>query len=215
MQHIDHTLRALALGDSYTSGERVALAERWPVRLVELVRQRGVRIDPPHVVARTGWSTAELTAGVDRANPQGPFDLVMLQVGVNDQVRGRSLEVYRREFAGLLARAIAYAGGDPWAVIVLSVPDWGVTPAADGQDRVRIAEEIDRLNKVNREVTWQLGAQYIDVTPISRLAGEEPELLGDDGLHPSALMYDMWAKIALRTACEALGIPYAQSGWGG
>ena len=209
MQHLDHTLRALALGDSYTSGDRVALSERWPVRLVELVRQRGVRIDQPHVVARTGWSTAELAAGVDRANPQGPFDLVMLQVGVNDQLRGRSLESYRREFAGLVARAIAYAGGDPWAVIVLSVPDWGVTPAADGQDRARIAQEIDRMNQVNREVTWQLGAQYIDVTPISRLAGEEPELLSEDGLHPSALMYDMWAHIALRTACEALGIPYA------
>jgi lysophospholipase L1-like esterase len=212
MQHLDHTLRALALGDSYTSGERVALSERWPVRLVELVRERGVRIDAPHVVARTGWSTVELAAGVDRANPQGPFDLVMLQVGVNDQVKGRSLESYRREFGALVARAVAYAGGDPMAVIVLSVPDWGVTPAADGQDRARIAEEIDRLNRINREVTWQLGAQYIDVTPISRLAGEEPELLTEDGLHPSALMYDMWAHVALRTACEALGIPYALSG---
>src|SRR5262249_16715111 len=142
-------------------------------------------------------------------NPQGPFDLVMLQVGVNDQVKGHSLESYRRNFGGLVARAIAYAGGDPWAVIVLSVPDWGVTPAADGQDRAYIAEEIDRMNRANREVTWQLGAQYIDVTPISRLAREEPELLAEDGLHPSALMYDMWAHIALRTACEALGIPYA------
>jgi lysophospholipase L1-like esterase len=214
MQHIDHKLRALALGDSYTSGEKVAPSERWPERLVELIRQRGVPFDEPHVVARTGWSTVELAAGVDRANPQGPFDLVMLQIGVNDQVRGRSLSDYHREFSALVGRAIAYAGGDPWAVIVLSAPDWGVTPAASGQDRAHIAQEIDRLNLITREVAWQLGAQYIDVTPISRLAGEEPELLTEDGLHPSALMYDMWAHVALRTACEALGIPRTPLNWG-
>jgi lysophospholipase L1-like esterase len=207
MLDFDHTLRSLALGDSYTSGENVAEAERWPVLLAGLIRERGAKIDPPHIVAQSGWTSAQLSAGIDRANPQGPFDLVTLQIGVNDQVAGRSPDDYLREFSALLARAISYAGGDPGGVIVLSIPDWSVTPHAQGQDRQQIAQQIERFNTVNKEATWELGAHYVDVTPISRRAADDPSLLAGDGLHPSARQYAEWAALAFRAARSALGIP--------
>ncbi len=197
-------LRFLALGDSYTIGEAVDAAERWPVQLTGLLRERGLEIEDPLIVARTGWTTDELSAGLDAANPHGPFDLVSLLIGVNNQYRGRDLEEYRREFAGLLDRALAFAGDQPGRVLVLSIPDWGVTGFAEGQDRSRIAREIDAFNAVNAEETRRRGARYVDVTPISRRAATESGWVAGDNLHPSGRMYAAWARLALPEACAAL-----------
>jgi undecaprenyl-diphosphatase len=179
--------RYLALGDSYTIGESVAPSERFPVQLAE-----ALRLGEPQIIAKTGWTTDELNAAIDAANPSGPFELVTLLIGVNNQYRGRDAEQYRGEFAGLLQRAIGFAGGDPKKVIVVSIPDWGVTPFAEGRDRAKIATEIDRYNAVNREEALRAGARYVDITPISR--GNDPALVAADGLHPSGKQYAEWAR---------------------
>jgi lysophospholipase L1-like esterase len=197
-------LRFLALGDSYTIGESVREAERWPVQLAGLLRASGVEIEDPLIVARTGWTTDELAAGLEAANPQGPFDLVSLLIGVNNQYRGRDLEEYRREFASLLARAIAFAGGQPDCVLVLSIPDWGVTGFATGLDRAKIAREIEAFNAVNLEEAQRAGARYVDVTPVSRRAATESGWIAADNLHPSGQMYAEWARLALPEAAAAL-----------
>ena len=200
-------MRYLALGDSYTIGEGVAAGERWPEHLAALLRAQGVAVDAPEIVARTGWTTEELMAGIDRAAPSGRFDLVSLLIGVNDQYRGMDAGEYRAPFRALLDRAVAFAGGEATRVIVLSVPDWGVTPYAQGRDRARIAAEIDRFNAVNRHETTARGARYVDVTQASRAAppaGAGPRL-APDGLHPSGEMYAIWARLALLHARLALG----------
>jgi lysophospholipase L1-like esterase len=179
--------RFLALGDSYTIGEGVTPEERWPNQL---------RIGEPEIIARTGWTTGELSAAIDAASLQSPYDLVTLLIGVNNQYRGRGVEEYRREFAALLRRAIELAGGKPSRVIVVSIPDWGVTPFAAGRDRAAIAREIDSFNAVNRAEAWRAGARYADITPISR---QKPELVASDGLHPSGAMYAEWARAILTT----------------
>ncbi|MCS6909191.1 MAG: SGNH/GDSL hydrolase family protein [Anaerolineales bacterium] len=202
-----HPLRFLALGDSYTIGEAVSAEERWPVQLVGLLRARGVAIEDPLIIAHTGWTTDELSAGIDAANPQGPFDLVSLLIGVNNQYRGRDVEEYRREFALLLERAITFAGGRPGRVLVLSIPDWGVTGFAAGQDRAKIAREIDAFNAVNAAEAQRAGARYVDVTPVSRRAATESGWIAADNLHPSGRMYAEWARLALPQARAALESP--------
>ena len=200
-------MRYLALGDSYTIGEGVGDGERWPEQLVALLRARGVAVDLPEIVARTGWTTVELMAGIDRAAPAGRFDLVSLLIGVNDQYRGMDAGEYRASFRALLDRAVGFADGEAQRLIVLSVPDWGVTPFAQGRDRVRIAAEIDRFNAVNRHETTARGARYVDVTQASRAAppaGAGPRL-APDGLHPSGEMYAIWARLVLPQARLALG----------
>jgi lysophospholipase L1-like esterase len=192
----------LALGDSYTIGESVATSERWPVQLARLLRERQINIDDPTIIARTGWTTAELSTGIDRAKPQGVYDLVSLLIGVNNQYRGRSEEEYRREFVALLQRSIAFADQRFERVIVLSIPDWGVTPFAGGRDRAAIGAAIDRFNAINREETERAGAQYVDVTPVSREAVSDPALIARDGLHPSGKMYAAWARLALPVVCQ-------------
>jgi lysophospholipase L1-like esterase len=198
-------MRFLALGDSYTIGESVPPADRWPVQLAARLRGGGLPVDDPLIIATTGWTTDELMAGIDQANPGGAYDLVSLLIGVNNQYRGRDPEEYRQQFMALLNRAIAFAGGSPSRVIVLSIPDWGVTPFAAGRDRAEVARAIDRFNAINREETARLGANYVDVTPISRRAADDPALIAEDGLHPSGKMYAGWTELAFPMARQALG----------
>jgi lysophospholipase L1-like esterase len=189
--------RYLALGDSYTIGESVAVEERFPVQLA-----RALNIPDPEIVARTGWTTDELNAAIDTAGPQGPFDLVTLLIGVNNQYRGRSADEYSEQFAALLQRAIAFAGGDAARVVVVSIPDWGVTPFAEGRDRAKIAREIDAFNAVNREETARAGSRWVDITSVSR--GNDPALVAADKLHPSGVQYREWVRLIVPQAREAL-----------
>lgn len=199
-------MRFLALGDSYTIGESVAPEERWPAQLVTLVRAQAVPLGDPTLIATTGWTTDELAAGIDHASLQGTYDLVSLLIGVNNQYRGRGEEEYRQQFAALLQRAIAFAGGEPARVLVLSIPDWGVTPFAHNSGRrpAAIAAEIDAFNAVNRVEAERAGAHYIDVTPVSRQAANDLSLIADDGLHPSGQMYAEWAMLALPVVLRTL-----------
>ncbi len=199
--------RFVSLGDSYTIGEGVEPVESWPVCLAALLRRAGVPVEWPQIVARTGWTTDELAAGIDAARPEGRFDLVTLMIGVNDQYRGRGPEEYRAGFRALLQRAVAFAGGEAGRVIVVSIPDWGVTPFAEGRDRRGIAAEIDRFNGVCRDEALGAGARYVDVTRSSRRAGlaGEAGLLVSDNLHPSGVAYAEWARLILPAALAALG----------
>jgi len=199
------SLSFLALGDSYTIGESVDSSLRWPVQMARRLRAEGFPLADPLVIARTGWTTDELEAGIDSVGPSGPFNLVTLLIGVNNQYRGRGLEEYRAQFEGLLARAVALAGGVPDRVLVLSIPDWGVMPFAGGRDRKAIAAEIDAFNSVNRQISLREGVRYVDVTEMSREAGRSPELIAEDGLHPSGAQYARWAEAAVPRAREILG----------
>lgn len=197
-------MKFLALGDSYTIGESVAASERWPEQLAGLLREQDVMIDELITVAKTGWTTDELATAIDAADPQGPFDLVSLLIGVNNQYRGLDQHEYRQEFVTLLERAIGFAGQEPLHVIVLSIPDWSVTPFAQDRDRAAIRREVDAFNAINLEETKRLGAHYVDVTPGSREAESDSSLIAPDGLHPSGKMYAAWAHLTLPVAREAL-----------
>lgn len=214
-------IRVLALGDSYTIGESVAPAERWPVQLAAMLTICGYEVADPTIIAQTGWTTDELAHAIEEWERRDPhaslgtgggtagrslerYDLVTLLIGVNNQYRGRSAEEYRREFRGLLRRAIGFTRGRPGRVIVVSIPDWGVTPFAAGRDRAQIAEDIDRFNQVNREEAASAGARYVDITAISRRGAGEPGLQAADGLHPSAAQYREWSRLILSQALAAL-----------
>ena len=186
----EHHSRYLALGDSYTIGESVAVADRYPVQLA-----RELKLGEPEIIAKTGWTTDELNAAIDKVNPHGPYDLVTLLIGVNNQYRGRSADEYRTQFTALLQRAIGFAGGKTRNVVVISIPDWGVTPFAKDRDRAKIGREIDQFNAINREETLRAGARYVDITPFSRGAATDPSLVAGDGLHPSGKMYSEWTRM--------------------
>jgi lysophospholipase L1-like esterase len=199
-------IRYLALGDSYSIGESVEISERWPKQLADLMESspelsgREVEVS---TIARTGWTTQELWEGIQNRKLEPPYDLVSLLIGVNNQYRGYGINEYREQFVFLLNKSIEYAG-DANHVIVLSIPDWGVTPFAQGRDIQQISINIDTFNAVNQEETEKAGAHYVDITPISRQAVNDPSLIAPDGLHPSGKMYAKWAKLALPVVLKML-----------
>jgi lysophospholipase L1-like esterase len=197
-------LRILALGDSYTIGESVTEAERWPTQLAARLRKLGLPVKPPQIVARTGWTTGDLIAGISAAGLDGPFDLVTLLIGVNNQYRGLSPDQYRQEFREILKRAVDYAGGRTERAIVVSIPDWGITPFAEGSDRRRITTEIDAYNAINRAEAASARVPYVDVTPISRMTAGDAAYLAEDKLHPSGKMYAAWVDLLMPQALTAL-----------
>jgi lysophospholipase L1-like esterase len=196
--------RFLALGDSYTIGESVGADERWPVQLAKQLRDKGVDIGSPQIIATTGWTTDELSAGMDAAKPAGPYRLVTLLIGVNNQYRGRGVDQFRTQFRDLLIRAIALADGKPARVVVVSIPDYGVTPFAANSDGAKIGREIDAFNAVCKEEAEKAGAAFVDITPGSRKAADDRSLVADDGLHPSAKMYRQWVEQILPVAQKAI-----------
>lgn len=192
------TLSYLALGDSYTIGEGVDEKDRYPVQLVAKLNQSGnSTFSPPQIIAKTGWTVDELEAGINasQTNPQG-YDLVTLLIGVNNQYRGRPVADFQREFKVMLERAIGFARGKKDHVIVLSIPDWGVTPFAidKGVDQAKVAGEIDSYNAAKKAVCTQLGVAFVEITNDYREIGSEPAMVVGDELHPSVLVYSRWAE---------------------
>lgn len=188
----DSTLSYLALGDSYTIGESVNATRRWPVQLVDTLRDHGISFDNPEIIAKTGWTTPELQEAIAEAELKPPYDLVSLLIGVNDQYDGLNFKQYPGRFESLLRKAIELAGGRPGHVLVVSIPDYSVTPFAQKKDPGKIAGELNRYNAMNESIAARLGVYYVDITPGSRKAAEDRSLIAGDGLHPSGKMYERW-----------------------
>ena len=185
----------LALGDSYTIGEGVGQAARWPVQMAALARQQGLAVQEPTLVARTGWTTAELQAAVAKVRPTPTYGLVSLLIGVNNQYRGQGVGRYRPEFRALLHQAIGLAGGKPGRVVVLSIPDWGQSPFGQRQeaDPATTGAEIDQFNAVAREECRQASVAYVDITALTRAAAADRRQFARDGLHYSRAQMRQWA----------------------
>lgn len=185
----------LALGDSYTIGEAVELHENFPHVLTKMLSTEDAPIDPPTIIATTGWTTDELIKGIEERNIDGQvYDLVSLLIGVNNQYRGYPIEQYRTEFEQLLKKAIEFGGYKPHNVFVVSIPDWGRTPFADGKDRAIISKEINQYNEIARNICHHHRIMYVDITEISRVRDPEGKMITTDKLHPSAFQYDLWAR---------------------
>ena len=203
--------RFLALGDSYTIGEGVTTGDGWPSQLVRRLRARCIAVGDPDIVAKTGWTTDELSEAIDAATLHPPYALVTLLIGVNNQYRGRELGNYRTELAVLLERAIKLADGNARRVIMVSTPDWGVTRFAleQGRDPARIATEIDAFNATAHALATAAGIDFVDITAISRVCATA-DMLVADGLHPSLSQYALWSDAIVDAASRALSVGTAQ-----
>lgn len=189
--------RFLTLGDSYTIGVGVPKRKSWPFQLSNRIQKQGISILDPVVIAEQGWTSLTLIQALQQRSPSGTFDLVSLQIGVNDQYDGINPDIYQDNFQSLLDQTIQFAGGSAQNVVVLSIPDWSVTLFAEESSRDEIREEINHFNLVNKTETIDKGVLYLDITPLSREATHNPEFVAEDGLHPSEAMYCAWVDLIL------------------
>ncbi|MDG1967619.1 MAG: SGNH/GDSL hydrolase family protein [Flavobacteriaceae bacterium] len=182
----------LALGDSYTIGESVKESERWPVQLSNSLKNK---LNKPIIIAKSGWTTDQLIDTLNKIKFNKKFDFVSLLIGVNNQYRGRSIDKFKQDFILLLNKSIIYANDKKERVIVVSIPDWGVTPFAKDRNRSIITNEINAFNKVIHDECKKNNITFFNVTEMSRKALNDNSLIAEDGLHPSRKMYKQWVKI--------------------
>ena len=188
----------LALGDSYTIGQSVEEQERFPAQTISLLKKDSLSIKTLQYIATTGWTTQNLLTAIAAQDPKGPFDVVSLLIGVNDQYQHRDTTGYRERFTECLKKAIALAGNKKDHVFVLSIPDYSVTPFAQHLDTVQIKREIDEFNSINKAITLSFNISYTDITPSTREAKNDASLIAKDGLHPSGKEYTRWAELLMK-----------------
>ncbi len=183
----------LALGDSYTIGEGVPLHESFPYQTLQLLRKASIHFHAPEIIAKTGWTSFELAEQLLHTTLNEHYDFVTLLIGVNNQYRGLLTEDFATDFEFLLKKAIHLSGENPKQVIVLSIPDWGITPFAKERDTTQIAKEIDAYNMVCKSLAEKFNTWYVDITTTSRLVADDHSLLTADLLHYSAKAMRSWA----------------------
>jgi acyl-CoA thioesterase I len=198
----------LALGDSYTIGESVALARNFPNQLADSLRSEGFQVPTVRIIAKTGWRTDQLQAAIADADDlkDSTFSIVTLLIGVNNQYQNTNFSLYKPQFQDLLKTAIKRAGGRKNRVLVVSIPDWAYT--AYGQHYTAspavISAQIDGYNKANKMIADSVGVRYVNITDISRRGLAMPELVAPDDLHPSDQQYSEWVGEMLPVVLEML-----------
>jgi lysophospholipase L1-like esterase len=187
-------MKILALGDSYTIGEKVPEHLNFPNQTKTLIEKSNISVSQLQIIATTGWTTEELIGPMEAQVKQHDFDWVTLLIGVNNQYRGRSVDEYEIHFKYLCSRALFYANNKSSRVVVLSIPDWGLTPFNTNRDKAQTSKEIDEYNAVNKTIAAQFGFHYVDITPSTRAHAKDDYYLAEDKLHPSEHEYAVWAQ---------------------
>jgi lysophospholipase L1-like esterase len=183
----------LALGDSYTVGESVAFENSFPALLSTRIEENKNRIVNTTIIAQTGWRTDQLISSVS-GRESADYNLVTLLIGVNNQFQSRPFSQYETEFTVLLNKAISLAGNDSNKVIVLSIPDYYYTPYGQSNGDEQISIELDKYNNFAKSIAKAKGVTFLDITDITRKGLDEPDLVANDGLHPSVLAYEKFVE---------------------
>ncbi|MEJ7913183.1 MAG: GDSL-type esterase/lipase family protein [Chitinophagaceae bacterium] len=186
----------LALGDSYTIAEGIPLHQSFPYQLVQLLRRQHYSFYAPEIVAQTGWTTGELLAVMEQQKFLSEYDIITLCIGVNNQYRGLELEAYKNDLELLLQKALVMARDKKTAIIMLSIPDYSLTPYAVKYDQKCISNQIGIYNSIGKALSIQYKICYADLTQ-EKTETTDLLLLAADELHPSAEQYKRWATLLL------------------
>ncbi|MFI5227399.1 MAG: GDSL-type esterase/lipase family protein, partial [Candidatus Limnocylindrales bacterium] len=154
-------LRFVALGDSYTIGTAVPIADRWPDRLVEALGRDG----PLELVANLavdGFTSADVIRLELPAVAALRPGFAGLLIGVNDVVRVVSHDLYRSNLATILDGLGRLLSAD--RLLLVSTPDYTVTPA--GADYGEPAARRAAIERVNAVLAEEAAVRRIDLVDI-------------------------------------------------
>lgn len=195
----------LALGDSYTIGTSVELQNNFPTQLIDSLASRNYIVEDTDLLAMNGWTTTDLLNGLNTASFKSKkYELVTLLIGVNNQYQNKPFSLFDIQFKELVDQAINFADGNIDKVVVLSIPDYSVTPYVSAENKTIVATDLKKYNTRKREICESKGVTFIDITPISKLAAVDSSLLADDNLHPSAKMYSLWVSKMIDTVLDKI-----------
>jgi acyl-CoA thioesterase I len=158
----------LAFGDSLTAGFGLPAADAFPAQLEARLTALGVgaRVINAGV---SGDTTADGLARLDWALADKP-DLVILELGANDMLRGIDPNVVRGNLAAMIAK-IQRAGATVLLAGMKAAPNWG---EAYQKSFDRIYPDLAQAHRV------ALYPFFLDGVAM------DPQLSQPDGLHPNA-----------------------------
>jgi lysophospholipase L1-like esterase len=203
-QPTNEKIRYAVIGDSYSCGEGAKASESWPALLTQHLKSQGIDVDLVSNPSVTGWTTKdaidkELPTFI-RSNPT----FASILIGVNDWVQGVDETTFRNRFSYLIDQMLA-ALPNKKKLLVVTIPDFGVTPTGPKYSRGRnIHEGIKQFNQIVTEEAAKRGLKVVDIFPLSKKMGEDKSLVAKDALHPSAKEYAEWEKIIFPAALELL-----------
>jgi lysophospholipase L1-like esterase len=183
----------LALGDSYTIGEQILLKDSFPYQVVQMLRKNNIDINAPEIIAKTGWTTANLLSAISVTKLLKKYDFVSLLIGVNNQYDAVTFSIFEKEFEELILKSISLTNKSK-NVFVFSIPDWGVTPFAAERNKEEITKEINEYNLVCKSIAEKYNCVFIEITEEYKFDADNDNFLAADRLHPSAFEYEKWAK---------------------
>ena len=200
------TVRYLALGDSYTIGQSVCATCRFPEQLKSQIQvQRPETTVDLKLIATTGWTTSNLLQAIQDQDPSSDQDLVTLLIGVNNQYQHQSFSIYETEFVALVNKAIVLAKGDKDKVIVVSIPDYAYTPFGQNlPNPENVSLELAQYNTFAQNYCTSAGITFVNITDITQMGLQYPNLVASDGLHPSEQAYTQFMQRILPLALEKL-----------
>ena len=195
-------LKILALGDSYTYGESICEDCRFANQLRDSLEHRLKTNIELEVIAKSGWKTSDLKYAIAKKKPKKDWNLVTLLIGVNNQYRHLSFDIFEKEFPELLLKAKRLANGSWHNVIVISIPDYAYTPFSGGGSK--ISEDIKKYNDFIQTYCAKHNVSYVYITDITQNGLAQPELIAKDGLHLSTLANSKFTERLLPIALDKL-----------
>jgi lysophospholipase L1-like esterase len=200
-------IRYAVVGDSYSCGEGASPKESWPALMTQHLNSQGLHVDLVSNPSVTGWTTKD---AIDRELPKfvnSNPDFASLLIGVNDWVQGIDENTFRNRFSYLIDQMLAVLPNKK-QLLVVTIPDFGVTPTGPKYSRGRnIHEGIMQFNQIVTEEARKRGLSVVDIFPLSKKMGKDKSMVAKDGLHPSAKAYAEWEKIIFPVALELLEKP--------
>ncbi|MEX0332353.1 MAG: SGNH/GDSL hydrolase family protein [Puniceicoccaceae bacterium] len=199
----DRPLKCLHLGDSYTIGEGVTLEEGWPFQLHELLQEQGATIARAHILAQTGWTTTDLLQTLSEAKLEPEWDFITLCIGVNNQYQGLDMTTFKKDIENLVGQSLSLRGASDSVVLMLSIPDWGISPFAIDRDADAIATAIDTYNNDFERAASSENIPFVNWTNLTRKFAGKEEAFAEDGLHPATTQYSAWASLLSKSLIPA------------
>lgn len=197
-------IRYAVIGDSYSCGEGAKPSESWPSVMTQHLKTQGLDIELVSNPSVTGWTAKD---AIDKELPKfvnSNPNFATLLIGVNDWVQGVDELSFRNRLSYLLDSMLAVLPNKK-RLLVVTIPDFGVTPTGHKYSRDRnIHEGIAAFNKLLTEEAHKRGLQVVDIFPLSKKMGQDKSLVAKDGLHPSAKAYAEWEKLIFPSAQELL-----------
>lgn len=200
-----NSIRYLALGDSYTIGEKVEEKESWPFQLTAYLTSEGFKIQNPEIIAVTGWRTDELMDSIaSRHYQSNSFDLVSLLIGVNNQYQKKPFKTFKTEFEDLLQTAISLSSNDEKGVFVVGIPDYSLSEFAKDKKLKRVSSRLKRYNRYIKKMSQRYEVAFYPLQKLSKPLHKDKGMLAEDLLHPSGEQYKAWVDSFKKQVAEQL-----------